>query len=171
MLPGALVRPGARRAHFSRGIFDGPSGSVCGNGRLESCGFIRCCRPRFEWAGLGQSSLLERLAERVEFKAQVLGDFSSAPTSPQQLLCLGGDLRRHHRSAACRTRRVERFHAPGAILVDAANDALLGDAEGSHDIHLAAGTLADQLGSEHPKRLAVGLGVMKDWLSAAEVCP
>ena len=78
----ALVRPGARRAHFSRGIFDGPSGSVCGNGRLESCGFIRCCRPRFEWAGLGQSSLLERLAERVEFKAQVLGDFSSAPTSP-----------------------------------------------------------------------------------------
>ena len=25
------------------------------------------------------------------------------------------------------------------------------------DIHLAAGTLADQLGSEHPKRLAVGL--------------
>ena len=148
----ALVRPGARRAHFSRGIFDGPSGSVCGNGRLESCGFIRCCRPRFEWAGLGQSSLLERLAERVEFKAQVLGDFSSAPTSPQQLLCLGGDLRRHHGSAACRTRRVERFHAPGAILVDAANDALLGDAEGAHDIHLAAGTLADQLGSEHPKR-------------------
>ena len=74
-------------------------------------------------------------------------------------------------SAACRTRRVERFHAPGAILVDAANDALLGDAEGAHDIHLAAGTLADQLGSEHPKRLAVGLGVMKNWLSAAEVCP
>ena len=132
---------------------------------------IRCCRPRFEWAGLGQSSLLERLAERVEFKAQVLGDFSSAPTSPQQLLYLGGDLRRHHRSAACRTRRVERFHAPGAILVDAANDALLRDAEGAHDIYLAAGTLADQLGSEHPKRVAVGLGVMKDWLSAAEICP
>ena len=47
----------------------------------------------------------------------MLGDFSSAPTSPQQLLCLGGDLRRHHRSTACRTRRVERFHAPGAILL------------------------------------------------------
>jgi hypothetical protein len=27
------------------------------------------------------------------------------------------------------------------------------------------------LGSEHPKRVAVGLSVMKDWLSAAEVCP
>ncbi len=61
--------------------------------------------------------------------------------------------------------------APGAILVDAANDALLRDAEGPHDIDLAARTLADQLGSEHPKRVAVGLGVMKDWLSATEVCP
>ena len=65
----------------------------------------------------GQLSLLERLAERVEFKAQVLGDFSSAPTSPQQLLYLGGDLRRDHRSAACRTRRVERFHAPVRYLL------------------------------------------------------
>ena len=96
----APAGPGARRAHFSRGIFNGPSGPVGGNGRLERCGFIRgepvdglrggqvggngrlesrgfirCCRPRFAWAGLGQSSLLERLAERVEFKAQVLGDF------------------------------------------------------------------------------------------------
>ena len=69
------------------------------------------------------------------------------------------------------TRRVERFHAPGAILVDAANDAVLRDAEGAHDIYLAAGTLADQLGSEHPKRVAVGLGVMKDWLGTAEICP
>ena len=66
----------------------------------------------------------------------------------------------------CRT-----LSRPRRDTCDAANDALLGDAEGSHDIHLAAGTLADQLGSEHPKRLAVGLGVMKDWLSAAEVCP
>ena len=85
-----LVRPGARRAHFSRGIFNGPSGPVggngrlesCGfirgepvdglgggqvggNGRLESCGFIRCCRPRFAWAGLGQSSLLESALRSV----------------------------------------------------------------------------------------------------------
>ena len=187
----ALVRPGARRAHFSRGIFNGPSGPVGGNGRLESCGFIRgepvdglrggqvggngrlesrgfirCCRPRFAWAGLGQSSLLERLAERVEFKAQVLGDFSSAPTSPQQLLCLGGDLRRHHRSTACRTRCVERFHAPGTILVDATNDAVLRDAEGPHDIDLAARTHADQLGSEHLKSAAFVLGMLKQGLSA-----
>ena len=60
---------------------------------------------------------LELAPERVEFKAQVLGDFSSAPTNPQQLLCLGGDLRRHHRSTACRTRCVERFHAPGRYLL------------------------------------------------------
>ena len=192
----ALVRPGARRAHFSRGIFNGPSGPVGGNGRLESCGFIRgepvdglrggpvggngrlescgffrCCRPRFAWAGLGQSSLLERLAERVEFKAQVLGDFSSAPTNPQQLLCLGGDLRRHHRSTACRTRCVERFHAPGTILVDATNDAVLRDAEGPHDIDLAARTHADQLGGEHLKCAVFVLGMLKQGLSAAEVYP
>ena len=140
-------------------------------GGWRAAAFSGAWLSRLEWAGLGQSSLLERLAERVEFEAQVLGDFSSAPTSPQQLLGLGRDLRRHHRSTACRTRRVERFHAPGAILVDAANDAVLRDAEGSHDIHLAAGTLADQLGSEHPKRVAVGLSVMKHWLSAAEVGP
>ncbi len=138
---------------------------------MESCGFIRCCRPRFAWAGLGQSSLLERLAERVEFKAQVLGDFSSAPTNPQQLLCLGGDLRRHHRSTACRTRCVKRFHAPGAILVDATNDAVLRDAEGPHDIDLAARTYADQLGGEHLKSAAFVLGMLKQGLSAAEVDP
>ena len=101
----------------------------------------------------------------------MLGDFSSAPTNPQQLFCLGGDLRRHHRSAACRTRRVERFHAPGAILVDATNDAVLRDAEGPHDIDLAARTHADQLGGEHLKRVAIVLGVLKQGLSAAEVDP
>ena len=112
-----------------------------------------------------------RLAERVEFKAQVLGDFSSAPTNPQQLLCLGGDLRRHHRSTACRTRCVKRFHAPGAILVDATNDAVLRDAEGPHDIDLAARTHADQLGGEHLKSAAFVLGMLKQGLSAAEVDP
>ena len=46
----------------------------------------------------------------------------------------GRDRQRHHRSAACRTRRVERFHAPVAIFVDAPNDATLGDAESAHDL-------------------------------------
>ena len=91
--------------------------------------------------------------------------------SPQQLLCLGRDLRRHHRSTACRTRRVERVHAAGAIRVDATNDAVLRDAEGPHDIHLAAHALADQLGGKHPKGAAVVLGVLKHRLNTAEVCP
>ena len=138
----------------------------CGAGAFSGAGFSRP-----EWTGLGQSSLLDRLAERVELEVQVLGDFSSAPTNSQQLLCLGRDLRRHHRGTACRTRRVERFHAPSTILVDAANDAVLRDAEGPQDIDLAARILADQLGGEHPKRAAVVLGVLKHRLSAAEVCP
>ena len=115
--------------------------------------------------------MLDGLADRVELEAQVLGDFSWTPTLSQELLCLGRDLRRQHRGAACRTRRVERFHAPGAILVDATNDAVLGDAEGPHDIDLAARALADQLGRKHPKRVVIVLGVMKHRLSAAEVDP
>ena len=47
----------------------------------------------------------------------MLGDLTSAPTSSQQLLCLGRDLRRHHRSTARRTRRVERFHTPARYLL------------------------------------------------------
>ena len=101
----------------------------------------------------------------------MFGDFSSAPTKCQQLLCLGHDLRRHHRSTARRTRGVESFHAIGAILVDATNDAALGDTEGPHDIHLAARALADQLGRKHPKRAEVALGVMEHRLSAAGVYP
>ena len=121
--------------------------------------------------GLGQSSLPDRLSECVELDAQLLGDFSWAPTCPQQLLCLGRDLRRHHRSTACRTRRVERVHAAGAIRVDATNDAALRDAERPHDIHVAAHALADQLGGKHLKRAAVVLGVLKHRLNTAEVCP
>ena len=101
----------------------------------------------------------------------MLGDFSSAPTNSQQLLCLGPDPRCHHRSTARRTRRVERFHTPGAILVDAPNDAVLGDTEGPYDIDLAARALADQLGRKHPKRAEIALGVMEHRLSAAGVDP
>ena len=128
------------------------------------------------WAGLGeagldQSSLLNRLAERVELEAQFFGDFPGAPTSPQQLLCLGCDLRRDHRGAASCTRRAERSHAPGAVLVDTANDAVLRDAEGSHDVLQAASPMADQLGSKHPESAAVTLGVLEHRLHAAEVDP
>jgi len=48
---------------------------------------------------------------------------------------------------------------------------VLGDAEGPHDIDLAARALADQLGRKHPKRVVIVLGVMKHRLSAAEVDP
>src|SRR5208283_3889603 len=148
-----------------------PRGLVGGGGRLRSGRFFGCWLLAPQWTGLSQSSLLDRLAERVELEVQSLGDFSSAPTNPQKLLGLSPDLRRHHRGTARRTRRVERFHAPGAILVDATNDAVLGDTEGPHDIHLAARALADQLGRKHPKRVGVALGVMKHRLSAAEVDP
>ena len=101
----------------------------------------------------------------------MIGDLSWAPTRFQQLLCLGRDLGRQRRGPAGCTRCVERSHATGAIGVDAANDAVLRDAEGPHDIDLAAGTQADQLGNEHPKRAAVVLRVLKQGLSTAEVDP
>ena len=125
------------------------------------------------WAGQGLISrpLLNRLAERVELEAQFIGDFPWTPTSPQQLLCLGRDLRRDHRGPAWCTRRVERSHAPGAVPVDTANDAALRDAEGSHDVRLAASPLADQLSGKHPESAAVTLGVLEHRLDAAEVDP
>ena len=123
---------------------------------------------------LGQSPLLDRLAERVEFETQLFGDFFSALTGRRShLLRLGRALSGVITEATCPRGegRVERLYASCAILVDAANDAVLRDAEGSHDIHLAAGTQADQLGGKHPKTAAIVLGVLKHRLNAAEVCP
>ena len=59
----SVAMGGWRAGGFIRGEpVDGlRGGQVGGNGRLESGGFIRCCRPRFAWAGLGQSSLLDAL--------------------------------------------------------------------------------------------------------------
>ena len=115
--------------------------------------------------------MLNRLAERVELEAQFLGDFPWAPTSPQQLLCLGRDLRRDHRGSAWCARRVECCHASGAVPVDTANDAVLRDAEGPHDVRLAASPLADQLSGKHLESAAVTLGVLEYRLDAAEVDP
>ena len=167
----AFVRPGARRAHFRRGIKGGPRGLVGGGWRLRSRCIFGCRLFRLGWSALGQPTLLDRLAECITLEAQVIGDLSWAPTRFQQLLCLGRDLGRQRRGPAGCTRCVERSHATGAIGVDAANDAVLRDAEGPHDIDLAAGTQADQLGNEHPKRAAVVLRVLKQGLSTAEVDP
>ena len=138
----------------------------CGSGS-----FFGCWLRRLGAKGHAQSSVPDRFSECVELDAQSLGNLSWALACPQQLLCLGRDLRRHHRGAACRTRRVERVHAAGAIPVDATNDAVLRHAECPHDIRLAAHALADQLGGKHLKRAAVVLGVLKHRLNTAEVCP
>ena len=83
-----FVRPGACRAHFGRGIFGGSRGLVGGDRRLWNGGFFGCGLSRLEWQGLGQSSLLDRLAERIGLEAQLLGDFSSAPTCPPATVVL-----------------------------------------------------------------------------------
>ena len=150
----AFVGPGASGAHFGRGIKGGPRGFVGGVGWLWNGSFFGCWLPWLAGTRPDQSSLLNRLAERVELEAQFLGDFPWAPTSREQLLCLGRDLRRDHRSSAWRARRVECCHAPGAISVDTANDAVFRDAEGPHDVRLAASPLADQLSGKHPEERA-----------------
>ena len=101
----------------------------------------------------------------------MLGDFSWAPIRSQQLLGLGCDLGRQHRGAAGHTTCVKCSHAAGAIGIDAANDAVLGHAEGPHDIHLAADALADELGGKHAERMTVAFSVLKYRVDAAEVCP
>ena len=55
--------------------------------------------------------------------------------------------------------------------MDTTNDAALRHAKGPHNVDLAAGTLADQLGRKHPEGTAVVLGVLKYRIYAAEVRP
>ena len=127
--------------------------------------------PRLGRTGLDHSSLLNRLAERVELETELIGDFPRAQTGRQQLLCLGCDLRGDHRGPAWYTSRVERSDAAGTVSVDATNDAVFRDAEGSHNVSLAANPLADQLGGKHLERAAITLGVLEYRLDAAEVDP
>jgi hypothetical protein len=60
---------------------------------------------------------------------------------------------------------------PPAVCVDTTNDAVLRDAEGSDDVRLTACSLADQLSGKHPEGAMVALGVLENWLDAAEVDP
>ena len=166
-----FVGPGASGAHFGRGIKGGPRGFVGGVRWLCNQSFFGC---RFPWLGgtrPDQSSVLNRLSERVELEAQFLGDFQWAQTSSQQPLCLGRDLRRDHRGPAWCARRVERSHASGAVSIDTANDAVFRDSEGPHDVRLATSTLADQLRGKHLETAVVTFGVVEYRLDAAEVDP
>ena len=58
-----------------------------------------------------------------------------------------------------------------AILLDTSPHAVGGNSEGADDVDLSAGSLTDQLGSEHAKGPPVVLGVMKDGSNATEVGP
>jgi len=58
-----------------------------------------------------------------------------------------------------------------AILIDTPPDAIGGNSEGAQDVDPSAGSLTDQLGSEHAKGPPVVLGVMKDGGHATEVGP
>ena len=71
--------------------------------------------------------------------------------------------------------RVARLKEAGdavlPVLGDAAADAAVGDAEGTDDVALFAGTLTDELGGEHAKGRAIAFGMDKDRGDAAEVGP
>ena len=158
----------ARRAHFSRGTFDGPSG-IClwqwaaGELRLDPVlsPSVRVGRAR------SVAACWNALRSVSSLRPRALGDFSSAPTSPQRPLRPGAvTSRRHHRQRgasheACK----ERFHAPGAILVDAAESRSAWRRRRLRiEIHLAAGTRAEsKLGSEQfPEDRRSVYGVTRD---------
>ena len=63
-----FVRPGARRTHFGRGIFDSSRRFVGADGGCNG-GVFRCRLPRLKSQGFGQSPLLDCLTECVELEA------------------------------------------------------------------------------------------------------
>jgi len=58
-----------------------------------------------------------------------------------------------------------------AVLVNAANHAAFGNAEGSDDVGLFASALNAELGGEHAKGFEIVFVMLKDGLSAAEIKP
>ena len=86
---GALVGPGAGRAHLGRGIKDGPGGLVGGRGRLWNGNVFRRGLLRLERTGLDQSSLLDSLAQGIAVEAQSLGDFVSGSDRLRATVALG----------------------------------------------------------------------------------
>ena len=156
----------ASHAHLGRRVGDAALRFVGSRGGRDVCSGRDVCGGRFV-----QTSLVDGFAERVVTDGQLLGDFASGATAAEQLLSLRGDFVGHHGGAACFANGVEAGGSFLAILLDASPDAVGGDAEGADDVDLSAGSLTDQLGTEHAKGPAVGLVVAKDGSDATEVGP
>ena len=147
-----FVRPGACRAHFGRGVFDGPRGLVAWRwAAVERSVFGSWTLP----AGLGEGSVSRPcwIALRSVSSLRPSCSATSLRLRPAPSNCWAWAVTSGVITEAPRVARGVKNarHASGAIRVDAANDAVLRDAEGPHDIHLAAHALADQLGGKHPK--------------------
>ena len=149
----AFVRPGAGCAHFGRGVFNCACRPVARGKHLRNGALFR--RSAFP-ARPDRGTLhrpLEFLFERVTFSCPAASATSVWLTPAPSNCCTSAMT-----SASSLKHRVsrseERVHTARTIHVDATNDAVLRDAEGLYDIHLAAYALADQLGGKHPKGAA-----------------
>ena len=115
--------------------------------------------------------MIDGFSERIAFDSQLLGDFRSRLALVEPLL----SFREHRRCQDIGTSRgawgKESFEALFAIGCHTAFDAVSGDAKSTNDVDLPTGTLANQLGDEHPERGPIIGGMLEDGLDAAEVGP
>ena len=115
--------------------------------------------------------MVDRFPERVAGNAKFASDLGPAVAFLKELPSLLDDLRGHDWRPASSTRSVETLDAFLAILLDTPQNAALGNAKGSDDVRLLAGSLDAELRGEHAKGSQISFRVLKYGLRAAEIEP
>jgi hypothetical protein len=95
--------------------------------------------------------LLNGFSERFVVDPELLGDISSRGTGLKQLFCLVSDFLVNNGGAPTTARSVKGLDTFFAVFFYTAQDAVLRDSEGTYDLDLSAGPLADELRREHLK--------------------
>ena len=153
-------RTGDAKTIGGRYVLQSSLGLVGGFGAGAS-GVVRFLRRRsvLGWSSrtgtFGEFSFIDRFAKGVELDLQFLGGFLSRVSLVEQILGLLDDLVGHHGRATPATRLIKGFASLLAILLDGSLDADGRDAKRLDDIGLFADTVADELGGEHPERVAI----------------
>ena len=95
--------------------------------------------------------MLNGFSERFVVDSELLGDIFSRGTGLRQLFCLVNNFLVDNGGATTTTRSVEGLDTFFAVFFYTAQDAVLRDSEGTYDLDLSAGSLADKLRREHLK--------------------